>query len=130
MKTINELEEIRRKTLLEVYPKQNEDRVRILVGMGTCGIAAGANSIYKSLQEEIEKNKLTNINLVKTGCIGVCFLEPIIELLMLGQEKITYIKMTPEKAIRVIEEHVIANKIVAEFTIKSAAAIDIKQASN
>jgi len=115
MKTINELEEIRRKTLLEVYPKQNEDKIRILVGMGTCGIAAGANSIYKSLQEEIEKNKLTNINLVKTGCIGVCFLEPIVEVIIPGKEKVTYIKMTPEKAIKVIEEHVIANKVVDEI---------------
>lgn len=106
MKTINELEEI-----------------RILVGMGTCGIAAGADLIYKSLQVEIKKNRLTNINLVKTGCIGLCYLEPIVEVLLPGEEKITYIKMTPEKAVKVIKDHVIAKKIVTQFTLPSATAM-------
>lgn len=106
MKTINELE-----------------KVRILVGMGTCGIAAGADLIYRSLKEEIEKNRLTNINLVKTGCIGLCYLEPIIEVLLPAEEKITYIKMTPEKAIKVIKDHVIAKQIVTQFTYQPATAM-------
>lgn len=125
MITIDELENIRRKAIKEVYPEQNEGLIRVLVGMGTCGIAAGANSVYKRLLEDIEKNKLLNISLVKTGCIGICFLEPIIEVLMSGEEKVTYIKMTPEKAIKVLEDHIIANKIVEEFTIQLNSEEDL-----
>lgn len=117
MKTIAELEEIRRKTFDSVNQRKDSSSTRVVVGMATCGIAAGARPVLLAIMEEVGKLGLTDISVVQTGCMGVCRLEPIVEVIRPGEEKVTYVKMTPEKAIRVVREHVVEGRIVNEYTM-------------
>lgn len=120
MKTIEELEEIRKRTLETLYVRKDRSGTRIVVGMATCGIAAGARPVLTAIIDEVRKNNLVDVVVAQTGCIGVCRLEPIVEVYKPGQEKVTYVRMTPEKAIRVVREHVMMDKVVNEYTIGAA----------
>lgn len=120
MKSLEELAAIRNKTLEKVTLRKDNNGVRIVVGMATCGIAAGARPVMTAIMEEISKRGLENVTVTQTGCIGVCRLEPIVEVYVPEQEKVTYVKMTPEKAARVIAEHVVNGKVVTEYTIGAA----------
>lgn len=119
MKSLAQLEELRNKAMAKVnLRKEGDDSIRIVVGMATCGIAAGARPVLKALMDEIEKRKLTEkVYVTQTGCIGLCKLEPIVEVYMPDDSKITYVKMTPDKAVKVINETVVNGKVVDEYTI-------------
>ncbi len=121
MKSLAELQEIRNRTLNNItLRKEGADEIRVVVGMATCGIAAGARPVMSAFVEEIAKRNLSNVTVAQTGCIGVCRLEPIVEIMMPGEEKVTYVKMTPEKAKRVVAEHIVNKQIVSEYTIGAA----------
>ena len=118
MKSLAELQEIRNKAINQVNLRQDrEDGIRIVVGMATCGIAAGARPVLNAFVQEVDKRNLSNVTVTQTGCIGMCRLEPIVEVFVPGQEKVTYVHMTEEKAARVVAEHIINNKPVTEFII-------------
>lgn len=117
MKTIQELEEIRRKTIDRVNQRKDRTSTRIVVGMATCGIAAGARPVLLAIMDEISSNDIKDVVVAQTGCIGVCRLEPIVEVIRPGEEKVTYVKMTPERARRVIKEHIIGGKVVDEYVM-------------
>lgn len=118
MKSLEELKAIRDKALNQVnLRKEREDGTRVVVGMATCGIAAGARPVLNAFVTEIEKRGVTGVKVTQTGCIGMCRLEPIVEVYVPGHEKVTYVHMTEEKALRVVAEHLINNKPVAEFTV-------------
>lgn len=118
MKSLKELEEIRNKTLEEVNLRRNRpDGTRIVVGMATCGIAAGARPVLLSFMEEVKKRNIQDVIVTQTGCIGVCRLEPLVEVYEPGKEKVTYINMTPERAKRVVAEHIVNGNVVTDFTI-------------
>ena len=118
MKSLAELQEIRNRTLNQVNLRtEREDGIRVVVGMATCGIAAGARPVLSAFLKEVEKRNLTNVTVTQTGCIGMCRLEPIVEVYVPGKEKVTYVKMTEEKAARVVAEHIINHQPVAEFTV-------------
>lgn len=120
MKSLAELQEIRNRTLNQVNLRQErEDGIRVVVGMATCGIAAGARPVLNAFLKEVEKRNLTNVTVTQTGCIGMCRLEPIVEVYVPGKEKVTYIKMTEEKAARIVAEHIINNQPVKEYTVGS-----------
>ncbi len=120
MKSLADLEAIRKKTLDQVTLRKDEESVRIVVGMATCGIAAGARPVMNAFMEEVAKRGLENVTITQTGCIGMCRLEPIVEILVPGKEKVTYVKMSPEKAARVVTEHIVNGNVVAEYTIGAA----------
>lgn len=121
MKSFEELQAIRERVLNQVnLRKERDDGVRVVVGMATCGIAAGARPVLNAFLEEIEKRKINNVTVAQTGCIGMCRLEPIVEVYMPGEEKVTYVKMTAEKVARVVAEHIINKNVVSEYTIGSA----------
>jgi len=121
MKSLAELEEIRKKALDSVnLRKEREEGIRVVVGMATCGIAAGARPVLNAFVEEVAKRKLNNVTVTQTGCIGVCRLEPIVEVYVPGQEKVTYVKMTPEKAVQVVNEHIVNGKTCIQYTIGAA----------
>lgn len=122
MKSIAELDEIRKKTLAQISLRSNENGLRVIVGMATCGIAAGARPVMKAFMEEINKRKLQNITVSMTGCIGVCRLEPIVDIIDNDGNKVTYVKMTPEKAQRVVLEHLVNGKVCADLTIGAEEA--------
>lgn len=118
IKSIQELEEIRKKALEELeFRKQQGEGIRIVVGMATCGIAAGARPVMLKFIEEVQKRNLKNVTVVQTGCIGLCKYEPIVEVYEPNKEKVTYVKMTPEKVSRVVAEHIVNGKPVYEYTI-------------
>ena len=121
MKSLEELKAIRERMQKQIDIRHNDDNhIRVVVGMATCGIAAGAKPVLAAFLEEIAKRELKNITVTQTGCIGVCRLEPIVEVYVPGQEKVTYVKMTPEKAVRVVTEHLVNQNVVAEYTIGAA----------
>ncbi|MEL7598108.1 MAG: (2Fe-2S) ferredoxin domain-containing protein [Clostridiaceae bacterium] len=115
--TVEDIEKIRIKSLEKVNQGRDRKNTRIIVGMGTCGIAAGAVPIYDAIQEEVKNLGLKNVTLEKTGCVGVCRLEPIVEVIKPGEEKVTYVKMTPNKSRRIIKDHIVDGNRVEEFTI-------------
>ena len=118
MKSIFELNEIRKKFKDEVDQDINGSITRILVGVATCGVAAGAQPVLSALEEELNSVGLTDIVVTQTGCIGVCDLEPIVDVIMAGEEKATYVRMTPEKVRKVVNEHIKGGNVLEEYTIK------------
>lgn len=122
MKSLAELQAIREKMKGRVALREGVQSIRIVVGMATCGIAAGARPVLNTLVEEVERLGLGDTATVtQTGCIGICRLEPIVEVYENGKdEKVTYVKMTPEKARRVVEEHIKGGRPVYEYTIGEA----------
>ena len=118
MKSIAELEAIKKRVLDNVnLRKEREDGIRVVVGMATCGIAAGARPVMTALLEEVAKRQLGNVIVEQTGCIGVCRLEPIVEVYIPGEEKTTYVKMSPDKVAKIVAEHIVNGRAVAEYTI-------------
>lgn len=120
MKSLEELEKIRNKALENMSVRNAENETRIIVGMATCGIAAGAKPVMNALLEELKKRNINNVNVTMTGCIGVCRLEPIIEVIGQDGIKTTYVKMTAEKAVRVVAEHIVNGRICLDLTIGEA----------
>lgn len=120
MKSLAELQEIRNRALSQVnMRKERENGTRIVVGMATCGIAAGARPVLNAFAKEIEKRGLTDVTVTQTGCIGMCRLEPIVEVYVPGQEKVTYVHMTEDKVAKIVAEHIINQSPVAEYLIKA-----------
>ena len=121
MKSLEELKAIREKMKKQMDLRDNDDNdIRVVVGMATCGIAAGARPVMTAFLEEIEKRGLQNVTVSQTGCIGVCRLEPIVEVFLPGQEKVTYVKMKPEMVATVVEQHLVNHNVVTDYTIGAA----------
>ena len=125
MKSLEELRAIRAKMQGRVGVRaENEKQTRVVVGMATCGIAAGARPVLTALSNAVQERGLTDkIAVTQTGCIGLCQYEPIVEVMAPGQPKVTYIRMTPEKAIEVLDRHLMGGRVIEEYTLGSA---DIK----
>ena len=119
MKSLEELLAIRDKAKAAMTDREGTgDGIRVVVGMATCGIAAGARPVLATLVEEVNKEGLSDkVTVSQTGCIGLCQLEPIVEVFEAGKDKVTYVKMTSEKAKRVVEEHLKGGKVVNEYTL-------------
>ncbi|WP_405342097.1 (2Fe-2S) ferredoxin domain-containing protein [Ruminococcus sp.] len=121
MKSLAELKAIRDKAQAEMQMRQeNPNAARVLVGMATCGIAAGARPVLNAFVEEIAKRGLKDVTVTQTGCIGICQYEPVVEIEIPGEEKVTYVKMTPEKAVKVVNDHLVNHNVVTEYTIGTA----------
>ncbi|MGI6577290.1 MAG: (2Fe-2S) ferredoxin domain-containing protein [Eubacteriales bacterium] len=117
-KTIEELNAIRERMQQTMQMRSdNEDKVRVVVGMATCGIAAGARPVLAAFVDEVNRRQLKNVTVTQTGCIGVCRLEPIVEIYEPGKEKVTYVKMDENKARQVVAEHLVNKRVVDEYTI-------------
>ena len=117
MKTLEELKQIRESALKDIELRDGEQNTRIVVGMATCGIAAGARPVLHGFLTEVQKRNLKDVTVKQTGCIGICRLEPVAEVYRKGEEKVTYVFMTEEKARRVVSEHIVNGNVVTEFTI-------------
>ena len=121
MKSLAELAAIRDKMKNKVAIRDSENGTRIVVGMATCGIAAGARPVLAAFVEKVGEAGLGEKVIVsQTGCIGICQYEPVVEVFQAGKEKVTYVKMTAEKAAKVIEEHIKGGKVVEEYTYNAA----------
>lgn len=123
MKSLAELSAIRDRMKGKVALREGSGETRIVVGMATCGIAAGARPVLNTFVEEVDKAQLTGtVTVTQTGCIGLCRLEPIVEVIKEGEEKVTYVKMTSAKALEVMQKHIKGGKPVVEYTIGAAEA--------
>ncbi len=117
MKSLAELQAIREKMQSKVALREGSGEKRVVVGMATCGIAAGARPVLAAFVEQVNEAGLAgSITVTQTGCCGLCQYEPIVEVYEAGKEKVTYVHMDPEKVARVVEEHLKGGKPVAEFT--------------
>lgn len=122
MKSIEELMALRDAAKAKMTARDDSTEItRIVVGMATCGIAAGARPVMNKFVEEIAKRNLSHVTVSQTGCIGMCQYEPIVEVLEPGKEKVTYVNMTAEKATKVVVEHIVNGNPVAEYTVGAVA---------
>ena len=118
MKSLAELAAIRARMIEQVNLRKDDNiDTRIVVGMATCGIAAGARPVMLEFVEELKKRGIENVTVAQTGCVGMCRLEPIVEVYTKDQEKVTYVHMTPEKVARVVNDHIVNGRPVEEYTI-------------
>lgn len=118
MKSVEELMAIKAKMQDKVAIRKSGNQTRVVVGMATCGIAAGARPVLAAFVEGVNENGLAeSVSVTQTGCIGICQYEPVVEVYEKDKEKVTYVKMTPEKAKKVIEQHLKGGAIVTEYTI-------------
>ena len=118
MKTLEELMALRDVAKANMTTRDDSSEViRIVVGMATCGIAAGARPIMAKFVEETAKRGLTNVTVAQTGCIGMCRFEPIAEVIVPGKEKVTYVQLTEEKVAKIVADHIVNGVPVAEYTI-------------
>ena len=121
MKSLAELQAIKDKMQGKVALREGSGDKRVVVGMATCGIAAGARPVLNAFVEQVNAAGLTaSVTVTQTGCIGICQYEPVVEVFEAGKEKVTYVKMTADKGARVVEEHLKGGKPVAEYTIGNA----------
>ncbi len=121
MKSLAELQAIKERMKSKVVLREGTSDIRVVVGMATCGIAAGARPVLNTLVEEVNNSNLfEKVTVTQTGCIGFCQLEPIVEVYEPGKEKVTYIKMTSEKAKEVVEKHLKGGNVVTEYTVANA----------
>lgn len=121
MKSLAELAAIREKMKDKVALREGEGEIRVVVGMATCGIAAGARPVLNAFVEEVSNAALSDkVTVSQTGCIGICQYEPVVEIYEAGKEKVTYVKMTADKAKAVVAEHLKKGDVVVEYTIGNA----------
>ncbi len=119
MKSLAELAAIRDKMKDKVVIREGSTQTRVVVGMATCGIAAGARPVLSAFVEGINEAGLAaSVTVTQTGCIGICQYEPVVEIYEAGKDKVTYVKMNPEKAAEVVEKHLKGGKVIEEYTIK------------
>ena len=116
MMSLEELAKIRESAMKKMSTRNSDKKVRIVVGMATCGISAGARPVLNALVEEVNKRELVDVEVTQTGCIGICRLEPIFEVYQNG-EKVTYVDMNAEKAKEVIVNHIVNGNIIEKYTI-------------
>ncbi len=123
MKSLAELQAIKERMQSKVALREGSGEKRVVVGMATCGIAAGARPVLNAFVEQVEAAGLSgSITVTQTGCIGICQFEPVVEVFEAGKDKVTYVKMTADKVAKVVEEHLKGGKPVAEYTIGAQQA--------
>ena len=118
MKTLEELAQIRDRMKNKVALREGTGEIRVVVGMATCGIAAGARPVLNAFVEQVANQNLGDkVTVTQTGCIGMCRFEPIVEVFEGDKERVTYVKVTPDMVPEIIKEHLIGGKPVTKYTI-------------
>ena len=118
MKSLAELAAIKERMQNKVVIREGAAKTRVVVGMATCGIAAGARPVLNAFVEEVDKAGLVDkVTVTQTGCIGICQYEPVVEIFEEGKEKVTYVKLDAAKATEIVEKHLKGGNVIAEYTI-------------
>lgn len=117
LKSLDELEKIRQRALQETRVRQSGQKTQVVVGMGTCGIAAGARETMAAILAELGKRNLTEVMVTQTGCIGLCDREPLVDVIKPGQAKVTYARVDAEKARMIVAQHIINDQVIGEWAI-------------
>ena len=118
MKSLEEFRAIRERMQGKVGMRSEDaSQIKIVVGMATCGIASGARPVLNVLADEVQKRGMSNVVVTQTGCLGLCQYEPVIEVYVPGQEKVTYTKMNVDKAIEMLEQHIVRGNVLGKYTL-------------
>jgi NADP-reducing hydrogenase subunit HndB len=122
MKSLAELKAIRDRMQSQINIREDDpNHIRVVVGLATCGIASGARPVLNRLAELVQEKNLDKVTVTQTGCIGLCQYEPIVEVFEPGKEKVTYVKMTPEKAEEITEQHLVRGIVLKKYTLDSTS---------
>ena len=123
MKSLAELQALREEMKNKIGIRHDSDTgIRIVVGMATCGIAAGARPVLAAFTDEVAKRGLTHVSVGQTGCIGICQYEPVVEVFEPGKEKVAYVTVTPEMVPTIVSQHIVNGSPVTEYTIGASGA--------
>ncbi len=117
MKTLEDLKRVREEAIKAMKVREGEQRVKVTVAMGTCGIAAGARETMSALLDELNKRGITDVTVTQTGCKGLCEQEPLVEVTIAGSETVSYGKIDTEKARRIVAEHIVNGHVVGDYVI-------------
>ncbi|MBS3976328.1 MAG: (2Fe-2S) ferredoxin domain-containing protein [Syntrophomonadaceae bacterium] len=117
MKSLEDLNEFKQKAMEQLRLRESKESVRIVVGMGTCGIAAGAREVVGAILEELAKRKISDVAVTQTGCIGLCVKEPLVDVIVPGQPKVTYGNVDAAKARQIVAQHVVNGLVVGEWVV-------------
>lgn len=120
MKSLEELAKIREEAKKSTDIRENNESIKIVVGMGTCGIAAGARETLMAIMDELAKRNINDVKITQTGCIGLCDKEPLVEVYVPGKEKVTYGKVNAERARQIISNHIVNGNILSDLVIYSS----------
>lgn len=121
VKTLEDLAKIREKAKQAISMREGELETKIVVGMGTCGIAAGAREVMAAILDELGKRNLTGIAVTQTGCVGLCDKEPLVDVVKPGKPRVTYGNVTAERARRIVAQHVVNDQIIGEWVVATKA---------
>lgn len=102
---------------------RHKKQTRIIVGMGTCGIAAGARDVVAEINKELQRRHITNVEVTKTGCIGMCEREVMIDVVRAGEDRVTYGRVVPRDIPRIIGEHIVNGRVVEDLVVGRLAAV-------
>lgn len=121
MKSIADIKAIREKMQSQIIMRDNSDadEIRVVIGMATCGISAGARPVYNTFIDEVAKRNLTNVKVSRTGCLGMCKLEPIVEVYVPNKEKVTYCHVDSEKATQIVVNHLVNGNVCTDYLVNS-----------
>lgn len=120
MKSIADIKAIRDKMQSQIVLRDNQDaeqETRIVVGMATCGISAGARPVFNTLVDEVASRGLKNVKVTRSGCLGMCALEPIVEVFVPGQDKVTYVRIDPDKAKNIVASHIVNGNVCTDYLV-------------
>ncbi len=118
IKSLDELMKIKEKAVKEIQMRDTEKKGKIIVAMGTCGIAAGAKETLQAVVNELEKNGINDVSVVQSGCMGLCDVEPTVEVIMEGSDPIIYGHVSPEQVSRIVDQHVKNGKVVSDLLVR------------
>ena len=118
IKSLDELMKIKEKAVKDIQMRDTEKKGKIVVAMGTCGIAAGAKETLQAVVNELEKNGIDDVSVVQSGCMGLCDVEPTVEVIMEGNDPIIYGHVSPEQVTRIVDQHVKNGKVVSDLLIR------------
>lgn len=119
MKSLEELAKIREQAKQMIQMRESSEGVRVIIGMGTCGIAAGARETMGAILDELAKRGLSQVTVTQTGCIGLCEQEPLVDVMIPGQKSVTYGHVNTERARQIVANHVVNGNIIGEWVVRS-----------
>lgn len=119
MKSLEDLKRIREQAQAQIRMRTQEANTKIIVGMGTCGIAAGARDTLMAILDELAKRNIQDVVVTQTGCVGLCEYEPLVNVIKSGQPKITYMKVSPERARQIIASHIVNDQVINEWVLST-----------
>lgn len=120
MKTLEDLKKVREKALEQMKIREGKYSAKVVVAMGTCGIAAGARDVMTAILDELDKRGITDVAVTQTGCKGLCEQEPTVDVIKSGEPTVTYGYVDAEKARRIVAQHLVNSQIIGEWVVASS----------